>query len=96
MSLFLHDDRCDGRLRLQQVTVTERNPLDMGNAGHCDDCDGSDNELQRFSKGRCGTLLNREIFLDSEVVEVVRETRQPSHVSLWLRPDTAPKGRQED
>jgi hypothetical protein len=29
--------------------------------------------------------------LNAEVVGVVRETLQPSHVSLWLRPDTAVK-----
>jgi len=32
--------------------------------------------------------------LNAELITVVRETIQPEHLSLWLRPDTPPESRQ--
>jgi hypothetical protein len=50
--------------------------------------------LESFSaKLRNETDLNA---LSDDLVGVVRETMQPEHITLWLRPDTAPSNRQVD
>ena len=59
---------------------------------------------RRFYRSKYDTVKTLEAFsnklkdetdlntLENDLVGVVKETMQPSHVSLWLRPDPPPKG----
>jgi hypothetical protein len=50
-----------------------------------------DSRFAAFREVREQTNLST---LSDDLVEVAKETMQPSHVSLWLRPQTSSKGKQ--
>jgi hypothetical protein len=50
--------------------------------------------LESFPDKLCDETYQNVV--NDDLVGVVRETMQPAHVSVWLRPDTASKGKQPD
>jgi hypothetical protein len=75
----------------------QKTPIGIGKSDNDDDHDAHDDESQRCSKGPYGALSETErSALENELVGVVRETMQPAHASLWLRPETARRGEQAE
>ena len=58
---------------------------------------GEDVEVEEYtSPPPRGTKTISMRFVGRGLVGMVRETMQPAHVSVWLRPETAPKGEQAE